>query len=338
MATIRDVAGLAGVSISTVSLALNTPERVSADTLRKVLDAALQVGFTANPIAQSLKRGRSRLIGLVVADITNPFFGRLLREIEFCAKEAGYMVVINDTLGSPENERAIIRHMAGQRVAGLILALIGDEPASIDLLESLPMPFVMFDHRVSGIEADYVGSDNVLACSMLTEHLVRLGHTRIAYIGGTAGVYTAEKRKQGFEETMHAHNLPVEPELCADGRYEWQGGYDAAMRLLTRPGDRPTAILAASNSMAVGALQALNDLSICCPDAVSLVGIDDLPWSAVIRPRITTAVQLVDEMARAACAMLMERMTTAQEDLIRPRDVVFMPRLLIGESTARRPD
>jgi LacI family transcriptional regulator len=193
---------------------------------------------------------------------------------------------------------------------------------------------VLFDHRLPDVEADYVGTDNELASAMLTEHLVRLGHTRIALIGGTAGLYTAERRREGYENTLRAHGIAVDPDLMVDGRYDGQGGYDAAMQLLTRPRNRPTAILAASNVMAIGALQACNELSVTCPDDISLAGIDDVPWSNVIRPRITAAVQPVDDMARAACRMLMERISHSKDAVIAPRTAVLPPRLVIGESTA----
>jgi LacI family transcriptional regulator len=334
MATIRDVARLAGVSISTVSLALNAPDRVSDDTRARVEDAARDVGFSANPIAQSLKRGRSRLIGMVVSDITNPFFGRLLREIERRASEAGYLVVVSDTDGSPANEQAILRHLAGQRVAGLLLSPTGRSDTHLDQIRNLPMPMVLFDHRLDGVQSDYVGTDNVLAAAMLTEHLIRLGHARIALISGTAGLYTAERRREGYEATLRAHGLAVDPGLIVDGHYDGEGGYDAAMRLMTRAGDRPTAILAASNVMGIGALQACNELAVRCPDDISLAGIDDVPWSNVIRPRITASVQPIDDMARAACRLLMDRIAAPAGQPLPFRDAVLPPRLLIGQSTA----
>jgi LacI family transcriptional regulator len=334
MATIRDVAKLAGVSISTVSLALNAPDRVSVETRRRVTDAATEVGFSANPIAQSLKRGRSRLIGMVVSDITNPFFGRLLREIETRAMEAGYLVVVSDTSSRADTERSILQHLARQRVAGVIMSPHAQDGANLDLIRALPMPVVLFDHRLDGVATDYVGTDNVLAAAMLTEHLIRLGHREIAWIGGTAGLYTAEKRREGFVTTLEAHGIAPDAGMMVDGRYDGQGGYDAAMQLLTRARGRPTAILAASNVMVIGALQALNDLGITCPDEMSLAGIDDVPWSAVIRPRITCAVQPVDDMARVACRMLMDRIDPDVAPVMPPREAVFAPRLAVGQSTA----
>ena len=333
MSTIRDVARLAGVSISTVSLTLNEPARVSPETRSKVADAARAVGYTANPIAQSLKRGRSRLIGVVLSDVTNPFFGNLLHQIERFAMAADYLVILSDTAGSEANEKAILTHLSNQLVSGIVLQPCGHYRGAADHIAGLAMPFVLFDHKQTGISSDYVGTDNVLASAMLTEHLIRLGHTRIGYIGGTAGLYTAEQRRQGFVDTMRASHVPVDPALMLDGRYAGEHGYEAAMRLMTMAADRPTAILAASNVMALGALQACNDLSVACPDDVSLAGIDDVPWSAVIRPRITIAAQPVQDMARAAIGLLLARISAADPAAIPFQDVIMAPKLILGTST-----
>lgn len=333
MSSIRDVARIAGVSISTVSLTLNHPERVSAETMRKVAEAARAVGYTANPIAQSLKRGKSRLIGMVVADITNPFFGKLLLEVERCAMEADYLVVVCDTGGREASERAILAHLSGQLVSGIILSPCGSYDGPADHIARLNMPFVLFDHKLNGVQSDFVGTDNQLASAMLTEHLIRLGHSCIGYIGGPPGLHTAEKRRQGFVDTMLASGLDVDPALIMDGPYCGEHGYEAAMRLMTRRTGRPTALLAASNVMALGALQACNDLTISCPQEVSLAGIDDVPWSNLIRPRITVAVQPIEEMARKASQMLMARIAAADPATIPFRDVILAPRLVIREST-----
>ena len=190
MSTIRDVARIAGVSISTVSLTLNDPDRVSAETKRKVADAAREVGHTANPIAQSLKRGKSRLIGMVVADITNPFFGQLLLEVERCAMEVDYLVIVSDTGGREASEKAFLAHLSGLLVSGIILSPCGLYHGPADHIAKLNMPFVLFDHKLNEVQSDFVGTDNILASAMLTEHLIRLGHTRIGCIGGNAGLYT----------------------------------------------------------------------------------------------------------------------------------------------------
>lgn len=335
MATIRDVARLAGVSISTVSLALNQNGPVSAETYRKVWEAANAVSYTPNPLAQSLKAGRSRLIGMVIADIANPFFANMLREVEGNLIEHEHLVVVAGSGGDPVRERTILETLTAQRVSGIILSSHSTTPEQIAFLQSLQTPLVLVDHKVEGLDADFVGSDNVVASAMLTEHVIRFGHKRIAHIAGVEGLWTAERRKEGFRSTMAAAGLEVDESLVLHGDYDGERGYAQAMRLLTRP-DRPTAIIAANNVMALGALQAMIELGVHCPDEVSLTSIDDVPWGDVIRPRITMAVQPVDQLARAATDFLVERIK-ARGAKIPPREFIVIPRLIVGQSCAAPP-
>jgi LacI family transcriptional regulator len=332
MATIRDVARLAGVSISTVSLAFNGSGPVSAETHRKIRDAAQAVGYAPNPVAQSLKSGRTRLIGMVVGDISNPFFGRLLKEVERLSLEKSHLVIVSDSGLDPVRERAILEAMSGQRVAGVILSPHDYSREHIDYVRSLKMPIVLIDHKIEGLDVDFVASDNVLASAMLTEHVIRLGHRRVAHIAGRAGLWTAERRKEGFRTTMAAAGLKIDETLVPDGDYEGERAYEQTMRLLTRA-DRPTAIIAANNVMALGALQAMNDLGFKCPEEISLASIDDVPWGDVIQPRLTMVVQEVDEMARIATEFLMERIA-AHGTPIPARDHILIPRLVVGHSCA----
>ena len=333
MATIRDVAKLAGVSISTVSLALNETGPVSADTYRTIWAAAKAVGYSPNPLAQSLKRGRSRMIGMIVADISNPFMGRFLKVVERRALDSNHLVIVSDSDGKPDQEIAMLDHLSGQRVAGIILAPNGNSPEYVARVNQLKMPLVLIDHRIPGVECDFVGSDNVLASAMLTEHLIRFGHRRIAHIAGRAGLYTSGKRIQGFLETMRGEGIEVDPSLIVDGDYQGERAYAEVMRLMTRA-DRPTAILAANNVMALGALQAINDLGFKCPQDISLTSIDDVPWGNVIQPRITMVVQQVDELARVASAWLFERINAPGGATIPPREHILIPLLVVGQSCA----
>lgn len=336
MATIRDVARAAGVSISTVSLALNDSGRVGPETYRRIWAAAEALGYAPNPLAQSLKSGRTRLIGMILGDVSNPFFGRLLKEVERAALENGHLVVVSDSGADPTRERAILAHLSGQRVAGIMLSPHGHAADYVEAIKGLSVPLVLVDHKVEGVVADFVGSDNGLASAMLTEHIIRFGHRRIAFIGGRAGLWTAEHRKAGFLATMEAANIAVDESLVVDGEYEGERAYEQAMRLLTRA-DRPTAIIAANNVMALGALQAMNDLGFRCPDDVSLTSIDDVPWGNVIQPRITMVVQPIIDMARCATEFLLERINARGGVPIPPRDRILIPRLVVGQSCARPP-
>ena len=265
MATIRDIARMAGVSVSTVSLSFSSPNRVSPETLAKIRKAAAKIGYVVDPVARSLAGGRSRLIGMVVADISNPFFGSLLKEVERCATAAGYLVILSDSGDDVDRERQILEHMSGQRVAGIVLSPCSYGADYVRSFATLKMPVVLFDQKVDGLEHDFVGTDNRLASAMLTRHLLQFGHRHIGLVAGTTGLFTSTERTRGFVETLEGAGIEVDHTLIVDGEYEGDTAYTAAMRILTRS-DRPTAIVAANNVMALATLQATYDLGFRCPE------------------------------------------------------------------------
>ncbi|TDQ62076.1 LacI family transcriptional regulator [Maritalea mobilis] len=333
MTTIRDIAKIAGVSISTVSLALNDSSRVSAKTLQKIEQAIHETGYKVDPVASSLKSGSSKLIGVVAGDVANPFFGRLLNQIQSCAIEKGHLVIVSASRGVALHEGQILDFLAGQRVAGILLSPHGKDQEFIDHINRLRMPTVLFDHKVEGLETDFVGSDNILASAMLTEHLIRLGHKRIALLAGEEGLYSADQRTEGFYKTMQSAGIDVDKSLVFDAKYDGDLAYAETMRLLTRA-QPPSAIVAANNVMALGALQAIQDLGFKCPDDISLTCIDDVPWSDVIQPKLTMAVQPIEEIGKLASDMLFERIA-APNRKIEPRTAITTPKLVIGNSCAR---
>ena len=192
------------------------------------------------------------------------------------------------------------------------------------------MPTVLFDHKVEGLETDFVGSDNSLASSMLTEHLIRLGHTRIALLAGEEGLYSADMRTEGFRATMQSAGIDVDESLVVDAKYDGDLAYAETMRLLTRA-QPPSAIVAANNVMALGALQAIQNLGFKCPEDISLTCIDDVPWSDVIQPKLTMAVQPIEEIGKIASDMLFERIASPSR-MIEPRTAITTPKLIIGNS------
>lgn len=334
MATIRDVARLAQVSPSTVSLALSNPGRVSQKTLDRIREAVAAVGYVADPLAQSLARGRSRMIGFVVGNVGNPFFGDIRRELETYALEHEHFVLITDSSGKPEREQAMLEHLIGLKVAGLALAPAGFGPDYAAYIRSLKVPLVCFDQKVEGVARDFVGSDNFLAGAMLTEHLLQLGHRRIAFIGGPGHMHTATERYRGFAETMQSAGVEITPNFVVDGLFTRSGGYEAAMRLLIQPA-RPTAIIGANNAVALAALQAMQELGFRCPDDISLTMIDDVQWSNVITPRITMVVQETLKLGGLLARRLLHRITSPQGAEEPPQDFVLSPRFVPGNSCRR---
>lgn len=334
MATIRDVARLAEVSVSTVSLALSNPGRVSQKTLERIRSAVAAVGYVADPLAQSLARGRSKMIGLVVGNVGNPFFGDIRRELENYALEHEHFVLITDSSGKPEREQALVEHLIGLKIAGLALAPSSFGPDYVRFVESIKVPMVCFDQKVAGIERDFVGSDNYLAGAMLTEHLLQLGHRRIAFIAGPQHMHTAAERYRGFVETMASAGVEVNPNYVVDGQFTRSAGYEAAMRLLIQP-ERPTAILGANNAVALAALQAMQELGFDCPGDISLCMIDDVQWSNVITPRITMVVQDTLKLGGIIARRLLHRISTPDGAAEPPQDFVLAPRFVPGNSCRR---
>lgn len=334
MATIKDVAQLAGVSTSTVSLTFASPERVSPETAQRIWKAADSLDYRPNPFAQSLKKGRSRMIGMLVGDISSPFFGRFLKVIERRLLERGYLMMVADTDGDPARELELLDQFTAQRIAGILISPHGNAAEYGRRLASFETPIVMVDHRFRGIDLDYVASDSRIAARMLTDHLINLGHRRIAQITGPLQLYTAAERLEGFRDAMQAVGIAVDESLIVDGRYRDTDSYTETMRLMTRP-DRPTAILAASNLMAIGALQAIQELGYTCPDDVSLATIDDIPWSAVIKPKLTMVLQDIETIAKVSAEYLLDRVEAQAHREIAARETILIPRLSVGNSTAQ---
>ena len=331
MATIRDVAKQAGVSIASVSAVLNESGRVGAETRRRVWSAVASVGYSPNAVARSLRRGTSSLIGMVVVDITNPFTARLVRVVEKAAIARGYSIIVCNVDGDDERVPKIIDQLRGQHVAGILLTPVGRRTALIEQIEARPDPVIVtFDQQLPGLERDYVGFDNRAAMRMLVAYLARLGHERIALITGRVGRWTADERFEGFTAAMAEASLAIDPALVARSGYEGESAYEVAGAMLMRA-SRPTAIVAANNVTALGALQCCLDHGFRCPDDISIVGVDDVPWSGLVRPRVSIVAQPVEQMGSIAIEWLLERIE-AQGAPRPPRQRILEPLFRPGES------
>lgn len=336
MATIKDVARLANVSIATVSATINGTARVSDKLSRRVWDAIESVGYTPHGVARSLRLGHSRSIGLVVGDISNPFFTSLAKVVEARASAAGYMVIVANSDEDPDKELKLLKLLHEQRVAGILLAPAGyDAPYLASLNQLVNVPLVLVDRHLPQSAFDAVVVDNVAAARMVTDYLLRLNHQRIAIVIGREHLWTTEQRVRGFKEALQAAGMSPDPnlELTADSRIET--AYQAAQQLLTLP-ERPSAIFAANNLMMLGALEAMLDLGFRCPDDISLAGIDDFPWSSAIRPQLTTAAQPIDEMGTHAVDQLLARIAAEPTaGRAAAKTVLLQPRFLIRGSCSQ---
>lgn len=306
MATIREVAKLANVSVSTVSLAFSNPDRVSRETLTRILDAASSLGYRANKLAAGLATGRAKIIGIVVPTIRNAFFDVIFQEIERYATSRDYLTVIADSQGDLALQIAILGQMNAMRLSGIVLNSISTGVEILPVLSKLDAPIVCLDQRIEGLAADHVGCDNRLATEILTEHLLHLGHRRIAYLGGNRELYTAREREAGFRSVMQRAGVDVDEELILDARYDSVVAYEQAMRVLAKS-PAPTAILAASSVIGLASLEVMFELQIKCPQEVSLAMIDSVPWAGLITPRITCVMQDARQIGQRVIERLFAR-------------------------------
>lgn len=307
--TIRDVAKLAGVAPITVSRVVNNLPGVNQVTRERVNRAISELNYVPNAMAKSLRSQQTCTLALVLTDITNPFWTTVARGVEDTAARRGYNVIFCNTDEDLEKEANYINILLQRRVDGLIIA---PSPNDKDYLLSLKrhnVPCVLIDRRVDGFNADVVRSDSREGARLLTQHLINLGHRRIALLAGPSAVFTSRERLAGFLETMQKNNIPVDGDLIKEGMFEEDGGFQYASEILyCLP--RPTAIFAANLSIAIGALRALREAGLQVPEDMALVCFDDLPQASLIYPFLTVWAQRPYAMGVAAAELLLDRMTS----------------------------
>lgn len=271
--------------------------------------AAAKVGYRRNSLARSMITGTTHTIGLVVADIENPFFARAARGIADVAHEAGYEVLLANSDEDPVTERAAVQTLSEKRVDGLIVApaSMDDRPHLRDLL-ARGTPIVLIDRALPGTEADAVVVDNHVAARRAIDHLVGLGHRRIALLTSQGLIHTNQERLAGYIDGLQAAGLPVEDELIRMSMYTREAAEHEAETVL-RLADPATAIFTTDNLMSLGAFEAAQRAGRQVPDDVSIVGFDDLEWTTIVRPQLTVVAQPVYELGATAARQLIARIT-----------------------------
>lgn len=328
-ATIIDVAREAGVSITTVSHVLNGTRSVAEPTRQRVLAAIVQLNYEVNSLAQSLKSDRSQTIGLLITDISNPFFTSLVRGVEDIANAAGYGVILCNTDENPEKEVTYLRMLRRKRVDAILMAPTGVHQPIVDQLAGLQFPLVCFDRPAAGAACDTVLVDNAGGAQEAVTHLVRLGHRRIGIITGLSGVGTTNERLEGYMQAMTGQGLETDPDLIRLGNSRLDGGFQQMQTLLDLPSP-PTAVFTTNNLMTLGALGALQLRQVRVPDDMAIVGFDDFEWAIVLRPRLTAVAQPTYAIGEIAARMLLDRLEGKASP--EPRRVVLPTRLVVRES------
>ncbi len=327
MPTIRDVARAAGVSTATVSAVVNGSAYVSPRLRTRVLSAVSALNYTPSLAAQTLKRGRSQLVALVVADLANPFFGRVVCAAEAAAAAWGYALVVCNSDEKPEKERRILGRIRTLSCDGVLVVPVG--AAWPPEAEAMAVPTVQFGRVVEDGRSDSVSIDNVAAASQVTDYLLDLGHRRIGSITGPLHLTTGRGRLDGMLQAMRARGVAPCPGHVRSGEFREDAAYSVAREMLDRPG-RPTALYVASGVMALGVMRAVTDLGLRCPDDISIASTDTIPGIGGLRPRLTRTEHPVADMVNEALRLLVDRMT--RDAQASPRHVVFRPAMILGDS------
>jgi len=334
LATIKDVARLAGVSITTVSHVINETRYVSDELRGRVLAAMQELNYRRNVLARSLRRGETRTIGLVVPDNSNPFFAEVARIVEDVGFEKGYSVILCNSDGSLEKEAAYISVLIAKQVDGVIFIAAGSKHEHLHELTAQGIPVVVADRDIPQSLADVVLVDNEKGGYEATRYLLSLGHRRIACIAGPSDLTPSADRVRGYRRAQKEAGISIEEGWIVPGDFRYQGGEAAAARLL-RLGEPPSAIFACNDVMAIGALRTLQNAGLQVPGDVSIIGFDDIPLASAVSPALTTVAQPTAELSTLAARCLISRIQNDRDDEPRQRSVLET-RLVVRDSCALR--
>ncbi len=330
--TLRDVARKVGVHPSTVSRVLNSSTRsmLTPEIARRVEEAAHELGYRPNPNAYGLKTNRSLTVGVVIPDLTDPLFPPIIRGIDDTLARAGYTTIVANTDNDLARERVILERMRGRRVDALILGSTRRE----DVLDGDDVPVVLINRSIDSGGVTAVVCDNAGGIGQVIDHLVSLGHRRIAHVGGPRFVTTGFARYQAYRSTMEGLGLPVKPELVAYSDSYSRDEGKRALSLLLHSRERLTAVVAANDLLALGCYDALKEAGIGCPGDVSVTGFNDMPFVDMMDPPLTTVRIPQYDMGAAAARAVLDRLNGAAGQ---SETIVLPSTLVVRGSTAPPP-
>ena len=315
----------------TVSRVINDSGYVSPEARARVNRAIGELGYMPNVLARQLRSKRTKTIGLVVTDIANPFFTTIARGVEDAARAQGYAVMFCNTDESEAEEIEYVRVLIQRQVDGVLLVPATDSSASLELLRKHGLPVVVLDRRLTAGGTDEVRTDSEAGAHSAVRYLLDLGHRRIAVLTGPETVSTSADRVAGYRRAMTEEGLKPEDELVVFGGYNVASGYEMTQRILGID-PRPTAMFAANNFIAFGAIRALRQAGMRTPEDMSIAVFDDLPPGWVFDPFLTVVSQPAYEIGKQAAELMLERL--AGKAPAEPRTIVLPSELITRRSTA----
>lgn len=342
-ATIRDVSRLAEVSVATVSAVINGKPPVSEALTGRIRRAIEALNYQPDHLARSLRMQRSHILGIVMPQFASPFYAEVLRGVEDLASQEGYSILISNSRGDVDLERRQVSALISRRVDGILIAS-ADSHFAYQRLFTRHFPLVLFDRFPPGFEGTAVFTNNVEASFEATNHLIHLGHRRIAIIAGTQGISAADERVEGFRSAMNEAGLTVPQEFFKRGIFSMKEGSECALELMSLPSP-PTAVFSHNYEMTLGLMRALAEKGILCPQQVSVLGFDDFvvgmdgfSWATMFSPKLTCIAQPSYEIGRRAAEALLRKTKRLEgENLSEEGFIRLRAELRIRESTAPPP-
>lgn len=331
MATIHDVARAAGVSVATVSHVINASRQVLPETRAKVLAAINDLKYRRDGVARSLRRSKTGTIGVMISDISNPYFSDLVLGIEEAIHVADdrHTLILCNTEENAEKERVYLDLLQEKRVDGIIAVPVGGNHALFRAMIEADLPVVCVDRTLSGVSCDAVVLDNREAARKAVAHLLALGHRRIAMLRADQRTDAMDDRAAGYCDALKARALPLDPGLVFESESRIASARRVALELIDA-GPLPDAVFTTNNFMTLGLMRALAERGLSCPENIAIAGFDDFPWATAFRPRLTVVSQPSYLMGQEAVGLLFDRMNKRRNGSV--VKMVLSGELLIRES------
>jgi len=328
--TMRQIAARAHVSVGTVSHVINNTAGVREPVRRRVLEAIERLGYQPSLLARGLRRNQTTIIGVIIPDISNPFFPLVVRGVEDIAYQNSYRLMLCNADNDAQKEQVYFDELRAYRMAGLIVIPSANSRLVAAAGTAGELPVICLDRCPEGWKGDSITVDNAEGAYQATHYLLGLGHRRIAAIAGQLHVTSAVERLKGFKRALRESGITIAPEYIQEGRFDRLSGYEKSLMLL-QFSPRPTAIFAANDLVALGVLAAMRELGLRCPEDVSLAGFDDLEIASFTNPALTTVAQPAYQMGARAAALLFERL---RGENLPPQHIVMNTSLKARDSTA----
>jgi len=327
--TIKDVAARADVSIATVSRALNNPDTIKPETLKRIQNAITELNYRRNDQARSLKAKQSKLVGVLIPDILNPFFARIVRGVENFLNQNDFTAIICDSEEDSFKEERYISRLLEQRIEGLIFIPAHEKSIAANYMAKSKIPTVYIDRYISN-EIDSVKCNNFSGISLLVAQFIKEGYTKIASIAGPLNTLPGRERYDAFLQVMKNNGLNVNKDYLKISDFSMEGGFKEAKALLSMKSP-PEAIIVHNNTMAIGALRAIKQMGLKIPSQIAISAFDEVNLYDLMQPSLTIVIQPAEEMGKVAAKMLINRMSGKLA--IPAQEIIFEPNLIVGEST-----